>query len=158
MKTIVVYATRYGCTEKCAGKLAEKLGGEVDLCNLKRDRVVDLSAYDRVVIGGPIYMGKIQKEVANFCMKNLHKLKEKQLGLFICGMLDKAAEKQLHGSFPPELLVRASAKGCFGGEFSFNKMKAVDRLIVKMVSKVEQDVSRIDEARIAEFARALNND
>ena len=57
MKTIVVYATRYSVSEKCAGKLAEKLGGEreVELCNLKRDRVDDLSAYDRVVIGS-IYM------------------------------------------------------------------------------------------------------
>ncbi|HOL16654.1 MAG TPA: flavodoxin domain-containing protein [Bacillota bacterium] len=156
MKTIVVYATRYGCTEKCAGMLAEKLGGEVELCNLKRDRVDDLSAYDRVVIGGSIYIGKIQKEVTAFCTKHLNELKEKQVGLFICCMSEEAAEKQLHSSFPPELLARASARGCFGGEFIFGRMKGLDRFIAKKVSKAEQDVFRIDETRIAEFARTLN--
>jgi hypothetical protein len=42
MNTLIVYATKYGCTEKCAVILSEKLTGKVDLCNLKGVKDVDL--------------------------------------------------------------------------------------------------------------------
>lgn len=35
MNTLIVYATKYGCTEKCTSLLSKKLTGKVELCNLK---------------------------------------------------------------------------------------------------------------------------
>ena len=57
MKTLILYATRHGCAEKCATKL-----------------------------GGSIHAGKIQKGVKDFCAKNLEVLKGKRLGLYLCCM------------------------------------------------------------------------
>jgi menaquinone-dependent protoporphyrinogen oxidase len=34
MKILITYATRFGCTEKCANKLAEKLTNDVEVINL----------------------------------------------------------------------------------------------------------------------------
>jgi len=59
MNILIAYATKYGCTEKCAAVLSEKLTGKVDLCNLKGGRASDLTQYEKVIIGGSIYMGKI---------------------------------------------------------------------------------------------------
>lgn len=43
--------------------LWKQLTGNVELYNLKENRVSILAEYNRVIIGGSIHMGKIQKEV-----------------------------------------------------------------------------------------------
>jgi len=80
MKTLIAYSSKYGCTEKCVGTLAAKLSWEVDVVNLRGGKAVDLSGYDRVIIGGSIYMGRIQKQVTNLCVKNWTFLKAKSWG------------------------------------------------------------------------------
>lgn len=157
MRTLIVYSGKYGCTEKCAGILAEMLSGETRLVNLKKNKNPDLSGYDSVVVGGPIYIGKINKEVKSFCAKNLDLLKGKRLGLFICCMAEgEQAKGELEGAYPKELLAAAAAKEYFGGEFMVSKMNPMDRLIVKKVAKTEKDVSNIMTDRIENFAQLMN--
>lgn len=157
MDTIIVYATKYGCTERCAEVLAGKLSGRVDLCNLKKGRLPELEQYDKVIIGGSIYIGGIQKEVKEFCSKNLSILKDKKIGLFICGMQkDDAIETELNTAFPQELLSAAVSREYFGGEFIFKKMNFLDRLIVKKVSKIDKDTSNIMDENINKLAQAMN--
>ena len=166
MNTLVAYATKYGCTEKCARILSEKLTGNVDLYDLKASKSINLSKYDKVIVGGSIYAGKVRKEVSDFCSINLNILKEKSLGLFICGMLEDQAEVELNNSFPDELLTKAFAKEFFGGEFHFKKMRLSEKFIVKMVSKADKnrpaldagkDISTISEQIITRFANSMNN-
>ena len=165
MTTLIVYSTKYGCTEKCAKTLAEKLSGTTEMLNLRVGNVSDLTQYDKVVIGGSIYAGKIQKEVSDFCSHNLNVLKRKRIGLFICGMLQEQAEPELHNSYPPELLAHAVAKEFFGGELKFKQLNFVERLAVKMVSKADKivpldttkDISAISDVNIDRFAQLMNN-
>ena len=157
MNTLIAYGTKYGCTEKCAKALAEKIRGEVDLCNLKTQEVKELSKYDNVIIGGSIYIGKIQRQVEEFSSKNLNLLKEKRVGLFICGMREEElAETELNDSFPQELLDKAIAKEFFGGEFVFSRMNFLERFIVKKIAKINSDTSNILEENINRFAELIN--
>lgn len=157
MNTLIVYATKHGCTETCARMLCEKLTGNVELCNLKEDQAPVLSNYDRVIIGGSIHIGKIQKEVSDFCTENNNKLQDKKIGLYVCGMLFERANEELSNSFPKELLTRAVAKEFFGGEYRFKKMNPIDRLVVKKVAKVNNDISQIMEENISRFAVLMNS-
>ncbi|PKM90683.1 MAG: flavodoxin [Firmicutes bacterium HGW-Firmicutes-12] len=161
MSTLLVYATKYGSTEKCSKILAEKFTDEVKLINLStknNNQKVSLADYDRVIIGGSIYMGKIQKEIKEYCLKNLMLLKEKKIGLYICCMSKgDTAEQTLNKVFPPELLTSAVAKDYFGGEFNFKKMNFLDKFITKKVTKTDTDVSNIHEDKIDQFAKAMTN-
>lgn len=157
MKTMIVYATKYGCTEKCAAALKEQLTGEIDLVNLKSKRTVDLTPYGNVIIGGSIYMGGIQKEVKRFCSANLDTLMEKKLGLFICCMREgDIAETELTQAFPPDLLLHAVTKDYFGGEFIFHQMGLVDRFIARKVSKADGDISTLSKEKLQRFAHAMS--
>ena len=157
MKTLIVYATKYGCTEKCASMLAKKLTGEVELLNLNSGKAQEIGKYDKVIIGGSIYIGKIQKEVSEFCEKNLTELKNKKIGLFICGMQEgEAIESEIKAGYPESLLTIATAKACFGGEFILSNMKFLDKLIVKNITKTNKDVSKIYEENINSFAEQMN--
>lgn len=156
MNTLIAYGTKYGCAEKCAKRIAEELKEDVELVDLRKTKGISLSGYDKVIIGGSIYIGKIQKEVSDFCSRNLEELKNKKIGLFICGMAEgEAADAELNSSFPAELLNAAAAKGFLGGEFLVDNMNFMDKLIVKKISKVTENKSNILEDRIAEFAKAM---
>lgn len=156
MKTLIVYGSKYGCTEKCANLISKELNNEADLINLKKVKNINLSEYDKVIIGGSIYMGRIRKEVTKFCTKNLGKLKEKRIGLFICGMqAGESINTELDANFPEELVKIAVAKKSLGGEFLLNKMSFFDKFIIKKVLKVTGDRSNISEDKIHEFAEAM---
>ena len=70
MKTIIVYASKHGCVEKCAQLLTAKIAGAVQLCNLTGEKNVQIADFDTVIIGGSIHAGRIQKEIAVFCERN----------------------------------------------------------------------------------------
>jgi menaquinone-dependent protoporphyrinogen oxidase len=156
MKTLIVYATKYGTTEKCVKKLTIKLIGEVKVYNLK-DEVPSLDGYDKVVIGGSIYIGQIQKDIINFCNEKEGELLAKTLGLFIvCMGNEEMAQKQLTTAYPPKLFQHAVVKEIFGGEFQYKKMGFMDKLITRVIAKTSQDVSKIDYEKIIDFAKVLN--
>lgn len=166
MNTLIVYATRYGCSESCAKILSGKLQGKVDIHNLKEGQAVNLSQYEKVIIGGSIYVGKIQKEVSEFCAKHLEELKQKKVGLYVCGMLKEKAEIELNDNFPTELLKYAVAKEFFGGKFNFKKMNIFVKFIVKNITKTDKtlpkmdqnkEISTVSEEIIDRFAQSMNN-
>lgn len=158
MKTLIVYASKYGCTETCAKRLAEKMTGDAELLSLKEKKdSIDWEAYDTVIVGGSVYVGKIQKEVSEFCARHLESLLQKRIGLFICGMQEEEVlQQELQQSFPEELVAIAIAKDHLGGAFDFEKMNLMERMIVKKVSKVNSSVSNIAEESIRAFATAMN--
>ncbi len=154
MNTLIAYATKYGCAKKCAVELSKELKEEVELVNLKEKSNLNLSKYDRVIIGGSIYMGKIQKEVTDFISGNLNELLTKETGLFICGMQEgDMLEKEIKENFPSELISKAKLIKYFGGEFNFNSMNFMEKLIVKKVAKITSNKSYIRHEDIKKFAQ-----
>ena len=157
MKTLITYCTTHGCTEKAALELKTLLGGNVELINLKQESNPDLKEFNRVIIGGSIHAGQIQKKVKDFCTKNKTKLQSKELGLFVCCMEEgEKAETQINEAFPKELRQSAKALACFGGEFNFEKMNYFQKLIVKKVAKIDHSTSKVDHDAIKKFSKKID--
>ena len=170
MSTLVIYATKHGAAEKCASMLSKKLAGRVVLHNLKSGVRADLPEYEKIIIGGSIYAGRIQKEVTDFCVQNEKLLQEKNVGMYICCLSKSNAEMQLNSAFPKQLLDNAVVKCSFGGEMRFSDMSFGEKLITKMVSKAvaksdpgfasidpKKDFSAICADDVNKFAEAMNN-
>jgi menaquinone-dependent protoporphyrinogen oxidase len=155
-KTLIAFAGKHGCAEECAGTLAEKIGGDTVVWNLKEKKQLDLGAFDKIVIGGSIYAGRIMKEAKEFARKNEAVLEGKTLGLFICGTAEgDTAKQQLEGSFPPSLCETALAKESFGGKLIMSKMNFLEKKIIKAVAKVESDMSNLSQETIEHFAKTI---
>ncbi|HHZ01235.1 MAG TPA: flavodoxin [Tissierellia bacterium] len=153
MNTLIVYASKYGCAEKCAMELSKEFDGNVETVNLKENQRIDLDKFDKVIIGGSVYIGKIQKEVTDFINKNLKELLERKIGLFICGMQEgNELEKEIADNFPADLLNRAKSVKHFGGAFDFKKMNFMEKAIVKKIVKVSSDKSDIKHENIKQLA------
>lgn len=157
MNTLIAYASKHGCAQKCALELSKELKGQVELVNLKEKAPADLSKYDRVIIGGSIYIGRIQKEITDFISGSLEQLLNKETGLFICGMQEgNTLEKEIKENFPDKLIARSKSTIHFGGEFIFSKMSFMEKLIVKKVSGITTDKSDIRHGNIKGFAEIFN--
>ncbi len=158
MKTLIVFTTRYGTTGECASLLSDALQGEVSLQNLAENPVVDLSSYETVVVGSPIYAGKINKRVKRFCMDHTATLLEKRLALFTCDMEEgEGSIKQLEHTYPPALVSHALVSNSFGGQFLFSHMGWFTKKMISLMSKSDEDVKRIQYDAIEKFAKVLND-
>ena len=140
MKTLIVYATHHGCTEQCAELLKQRLGGEAE----------------RVLVGGSIHVGKVQRAVKRFCREHLEALLTKQLGLLLSCMAEGAdAPKQFDEAFPEVLRRHARATGIFGGAFRFEKMNVIERAVILAVSGMRESVKRVRQQAIDDFLARL---
>lgn len=157
MKSIIVYATRYGSAAKAAELIKKELGGDCTLVNIMTEKAPPLDTFDTVILGGSIYIGKVQKELTSFVNMNLTQLLSKNIGLFLCAGAPKQEDrdKELRGAFPPELFAHAAAKDVLGYAFAFEKMRFFDRLIMKKIKGDAVSTSEYFDKRISLFARAL---
>jgi len=156
MKTLIIYATKYGSVKTCAEKIKEKLNTDVVLVDLKNNKDPDVAEYHTVIIGGSIHAGRIQGQIKRFCSAQEKILLEKKVGLFICCMYEgNEAQKQFEEAFPERLREHAAARGILGGILDFDRMKFVERTVVKKVSGVKESQFRLSEEKIDAFVREL---
>ncbi|MDR0482564.1 MAG: flavodoxin domain-containing protein [Cellulomonadaceae bacterium] len=154
MSAIVIFATKHGTTADVAARVAEGLGPDTALVNLA-DSTPNLTAYDTVVIGTPIYAGAPRKEVSRLCQSSV--LPSKKLGLFCVGLVinDDERVKEIADAFPEHLREIAVAKEFMGGRVKLAELGTFERLIVKKAAKISQDTDTVSEEAIAEFVAAL---
>jgi menaquinone-dependent protoporphyrinogen oxidase len=85
-QVLVAYATKYGATAEIAERIGEVLqqeGLQADV--LPADRVIDLPAYQAVVLGSAVYIGRWRKEAARFLKANEQTLAGQSVWLFSSG-------------------------------------------------------------------------
>lgn len=158
MKSLIIYATQHGCTEKCALALKEQLIGETELCRIGKAKVPNLEQFDQIIIGGSIHMGKIQSKLQRLMADTGLLLMNKRLGLYLCCMYEgQVAIDQFNNAFPEALRQLAKSKGIFGGEFNFERMNLLERFITSRVAHVTSSQSKIIFAEIEKFAYVLNH-
>lgn len=157
MGTIIVYATKHGTVEKAIGLLKEKMSVEIETYHVGKDQVPSLESYDTVIIGGSIYVGKVQNELVQFINENLDELLTKKVGLFLCAGHPDAEQlnKEMHDSFPEVLYNHAYAKEVFGYGFDFEKMNFLERLIIKKIQGVKESQYALSDEKISNFADAM---
>lgn len=156
MNTAIIYISKHGTTEKVAGKIAKEL--EVpgkNIFNLRENRNPDIKEFARVIIGGSIHAGVIQKRIRDFCENNMATLLEKETGLFMCGMEKDKLDEEYNNAFPVALRNHSKAKLLAGGEFIFEKMNFLEKAVVKKVSNISRTTSDLNNEAIMEFISAF---
>jgi menaquinone-dependent protoporphyrinogen oxidase len=145
MKTVLIYTTMHGTTEKVSQYIAEHIA-DVTLVKISNSSDILISSFDRVILGGSIHMGSIQSSVKKFCTRHRHELLSKPVALFVCGM-EKEPGKQkeeLRLAFPEGINTHALAKAFVGGEFIFEKMNFIQRMMIKKIAHTDRSLSEID--------------
>ena len=156
MKTLIAYSSKYGTTRDCANRLARKLKGPSVVIDLSRSKP-DPRIYDAVIIGGPVYMGKMNRPTASYCATYAGHIGDKPLGLFICHMdRETDVDQQISNVFPPELVDKSSVSKGFGGAYIVSRMGFLYKMIIKKATGVDSDKRDVLLSEIDEFAKKFN--
>jgi len=156
-KSIIIYESLHGSTEKCAKLLGELIRSDMQFARLQDTDEINLEEYETVIIGGSIHHGLIQTRIEKFMQENQDKLLEKNLGLYLCCMEEgETARQQFDKAFNHELREKAIAKGLFGGEFNLRKMSFFEKKLTKKLTGVTTSVSKINTEEIGAFAEKMN--
>lgn len=156
MKTLIIYASKTGTTEKCAKNISTQLK-DATAVNIYTQNE-DINRYDLIVIGSPIRMGMIDKKIKNFLLKNIECLKFKKTAYFICCGFNENWKKYYEQNIPKDLLDSAITYDTFGGEMDIENQKGLDKFIAKMVSKTvdgNKEIKILNE-NIDRFIKELN--
>ncbi|MCL2588162.1 MAG: flavodoxin domain-containing protein [Oscillospiraceae bacterium] len=153
MKTIVLYATKYGATREIAERIAAQIDGAI-IHDLKSTSP-PLTEFDCVLLGSALYAGSIRKEAKAFLAAHASELQGKKVGLFLSGLSAGEAEKAFNSNFPAELLQTARAKELLGGIYDPKQAGAAERFIMKVITKGGAYTDTIDNEKIKVFAETM---
>jgi len=158
MHSLIVYLSQHGCAKKAAFFLQSLLGKETVIVDLYKDPEPNLEQFDTIIIGGSIHFGQVQKGIQKFCRKHHAELLYKTIGLYLCCMeKGETARVQFEKAFEEPLRKHASATGIFGGEFSITQMSVLEKMIIKKIAGVSQNVSTLDYSLIENFVKHIKS-
>lgn len=142
-KILVTYASKYGATRE----IAEKIGTTLRDAGLQAEvnpvgGVHDLNAYQAVILGSAVYIGKWQKEAVKFLQAHEEFLADHPVWLFSSGPTGEGDPLQLvEGTLLPEELkplvnrIHPQDVTIFHGNIDPNKVNAIEKWAVKSLVK-----------------------
>ncbi|MCB8995335.1 MAG: flavodoxin domain-containing protein [Bacteroidales bacterium] len=158
MKSVIIFESLHGSTEKCAKLLAGKVNSDIELARLQDKKDLDIEKYDTIIIGGSIHHGMIHSRIEKFIHNNHSILMSKNVGFYLCCMEEgEVAKKQFETAYPEDLRRKAFAKGLFGGEFNFGKMNFFEKKMTQKITGINSSVSKINLEEIDKFAAKVND-
>ncbi|UUX93682.1 flavodoxin domain-containing protein [Methanoplanus endosymbiosus] len=158
-RILIACATKYGSTYK----IAEFMGDELKKTGLSADvyaaeDVNDVSAYNLIVIGSPVYAGKWLPDATNMVQRNLAVLKGKRVAFFTAGisMKDDTPEnreklKEASGEAGRE--INPVSEGFFAGKITYRELSFLHKIMIKAVKAPEGDFR--DWKKIREWTLSL---
>jgi len=160
MKTLVLYASKYGTAKSLAETIAAKMPGEATALPIGK-QIIDLGAVDTVILGTSVYMGKPRKEMKVFVRENLPVLLQRKIGLFLSCLLDEdsSVTTQFQNAFPKELRDHADCLAALGGAVDRERLNKLEGFIMRMVAaRLPNDgrvISNVAEERIDQLVEKM---
>src|SRR3990172_5907108 len=142
MKTLIVYATRYGATAGTAEEIAKVLreeGFDVKVVNAKDEKIKDISEYELVVVGGGLQMTRWTGETEDFLKKFQKDLAQKKVVIFVSSAMKSVLEREgkkedlekIRKTYLEDKAAKYGLKpiafGLFGSIIDYNKMGLIAR-------------------------------
>lgn len=165
---LVVYATKYGATAGIAEKIGQVLREAGLIVDVKlADQAGDPAAYQAVVLGSAVYMGRWRKEAVRFLQANEKTLAQRPVWLFNSGPLGEGDAAELAGDFgfPKKLRpiadrIQTRDIAIFHGAIDLQKLNPLERWMFKNAKSAIGDFRDWDAiaAWAGRIAQTLNSE
>ncbi|MCL9777039.1 menaquinone-dependent protoporphyrinogen IX dehydrogenase [Vibrio methylphosphonaticus] len=144
-KVLYLYSTREGQTQKIIERIAAQCSdSEADLVDLNTVGDIDLSNYERVLIGASIRYGHLNKKLYQFIDRHRKQLDQSRVAFFCVNL---TARKEDQGKDTPEgsAYIKTFLKkspwqpsliGVFAGALYYPRYNVFDRFMIKFIMKM----------------------
>jgi menaquinone-dependent protoporphyrinogen IX oxidase len=138
MKGVIIYESKYGATEQYAKWISDELGFPViPAGKIEKDT---LNLYDMVVLGSPVYIGKLK--IAGWLKKNFPYIKKKKLFLYqVAGAPPSEIKKreEFNSKSLPQDIIEKCKVYYLAGRLVVRQLSWLDRFILKMGAWMTKD-------------------
>jgi menaquinone-dependent protoporphyrinogen oxidase len=157
MSVLVASASRHGATAAIARAVASTLrarGIDAELCRV--EDVADLSAYEAVVLGSAVYVGKWLEPARRFALDHAAELATRPTWLFSSGPLGEPPRPDAaHAVHVDDLLERTKAREhrLFDGKLDPDELGLVERTVTRAVHAARGDFR--DRDAVEDWANSI---
>jgi len=171
-KFLIIYSTTDGHTKKICQRIKNFLADRnlVELLSLEDSKKVDLSNFEKIIIGASIRYGKHSKEIYKFINLNKNILDKKKSAFFSVNVVARKPEKNTAETNPyiNKFLKLSKWKpnkiGVFAGKVDYPNYKFFDKYIIKFImfiTKGPTDTSQsyefTDWSKVDDFSKEFRN-
>jgi menaquinone-dependent protoporphyrinogen oxidase len=149
-------------------QVAAEAGFETSVVKLTADANIDLSEFDRIVIGASVRYGKHRPEVVRLINDNLDILRSKQAAFFSVNAVARKPEKREPHTNPyvrkffQSVAWEPALIGIFGGRIDYSMYRFWDRTMIRFImwmtkgpTALDSKVDFTDWSEVEAFGRAL---
>lgn len=172
MKTIILYLTTDGQTQKIAERLALEIG-DCQLLSLREQAAVsatDFAQFDQIIIGASIRYGHFSPLLEQFIRQHSALLNSKKSAFFSVNLTARKPNRNTPetNTYTRKLLARIAWQpqqvAVFAGALFYPRYNFFDRTMIRFIMKItggETDTTRefefTDWQKVSEFAQLLKN-
>lgn len=91
-----------------------------------------------------------------FCRENADALSRKRVGIFLCCAFSEKVTEYTSKNFPLCLLEHAVVIKAFGADARNEKMKVIDKMIMKAATKGNNEALKISYERMDDFIKEIS--
>lgn len=171
-RTLIIYSTVDGQTKAICDRIQEICKTEtqmVTMVSLEEAQSVNLSYFDKVIIGASIRYGKHRPELFQYVNRHRAVLNSKRNAFFTVNVVARKPEKNTPETNPymkkfiQLSLWQPQQLGVFAGKIDYPKYRFFDKLMIRLImwiTKGPTDTSGTyeftDWSKVDEFARAFS--
>ncbi len=139
---LVAYSTTDGHTPRICERLRQVMtqhGHSVTVTALAQADALDLSGFDKIVIGASIRYGKHQPQVAEFIARHQALLESKSNAFFTVNIVARKPEKNQPETNPylikflRQITWKPKLLGVFAGKLDYPRYSFFDRLMIRFI-------------------------
>ena len=169
---LVIYSSTDGHTKTICERIKNFLSNEnlVELVSIEGAKKIDLSKFERIIIGASIRYGKHSKELYNFIKLNKNILDQKKCAFFSVNVVARKPEKNTPDTNPyiKKFLRISKWKPnkikVFAGKVDYPNYNLIDKYVIKLImfiTKGPTDTSQsyefTDWSKVDDFSEELKN-
>ena len=168
--SLIIFSTTDGHTKKICEKIVNFLNNEkpIKIASLDEATKLDLSEFQRIIIGASIRYGKHSRELYKFIKLNKRILDQKQSVFFSVNVVARKSEKNTPETNPYIKKFLKVSKwqpkklGVFAGKVDYPSYNIFDKYIIKLIMFITggpTDTSKsyefTDWSKVEDFAKEL---
>ncbi|WP_434357755.1 menaquinone-dependent protoporphyrinogen IX dehydrogenase [Parasalinivibrio latis] len=152
-RVLMLHSSREGQTVKILRFMEQQLGKEFEceLVSLHDEPKVDISSYDKVIVGASIRYGHLNAKLYNFIRENQKALAQSDNAFFCVNLTARKPGKDIpeNSAYIKKFLAKSSWQpkkiAVFAGALFYPRYRLFDRVMIRFIMKItggETDTSK----------------
>jgi len=137
----IIYSTRHGSTAKIA-KVINAYIGDCRLMNLKDIDYMALAECDTIVLGMPVYNGKLDEDMVNYINEHQAMLIEKNYSIYVTALFFSEFMHYVTEQFPYKILKDVKVIAGLGGAIYYPDLSIPEKVQLSLLNTVTRVVPK----------------